>query len=372
MCAHITVDISAIESNSRELVTRLNQRGISVTGVTKAVLGDPEIARAMLRGGVKRLGDSRIENIEQLRSAGIRQPITLMRSPEPALAHRAIKAASQSLVSDIDIAAALGKAASLIGLRHGVVMMVELGDLREGVMLADAETFARQLAAIEGLVLMGLGTNLACRSGHEPSEAQMVALDDLAQRLAPWLGVAQPMVSGGNSANLRWALGGASVGGINDLRLGESLLLGVDPLTRERIPWLSDDAFVLHAAVIESIAKPAVPWWPSHEPRPLGAPFSSDTRIIIQTIVALGRQDVDAEDLIFPAGMTLLAQTGDHLMVETDHVMVAGTDVPLQLTYQALLKSMTSPFVQRIMLNAPALIPAPDPPVPPKVVDHLA
>lgn len=371
MCAHITVDISAIESNSRELVTHLSQRGISVTGVTKAVLGDPEIARAMLRGGVKRLGDSRIENIERLRSAGIRQPITLMRSPEPALAHRAIKAASQSLVSDIDIAAALGKAALLLGVRHGVVMMVELGDLREGVIVADAEAFARQLAAIEGLVLLGLGTNLACRSGHEPNHAQMLALSDLSERISPWLGVAQPMVSGGNSANLRWAIGSASVGGINDLRLGESLLLGVDPLTRERIPWLSHDAFVLHAAVIESIAKPAVPWRPSHEPRPLGAPFSSDTRLIIQTIVALGRQDVDAEDLIFPVGMTLLAQTGDHLMVETEHIMAAGTDVALHLTYHALLKAMTSPFVRRIMLNAPALTPPSTAPPPPKVVDHL-
>ena len=62
----IEIDLAKIEDNARSLVTRLAKRGIRVTGVTKATLGSPDVARAMVRGGVTRLADSRIENLEAL------------------------------------------------------------------------------------------------------------------------------------------------------------------------------------------------------------------------------------------------------------------------------------------------------------------
>ena len=43
------------------------------------------------------------------------------------------------------------------------------------------------------------------------------------------------VVSGGNSANLDWALATDDVGRINELRLGESILLGTEPLHRHPI-----------------------------------------------------------------------------------------------------------------------------------------
>ena len=89
----LEIDLVKIRHNARTLVDRLGSRGIAVTGIVKATLGSPGIAHALLQGGVKRLGDSRIENIEALRRAHVRAPMTLVRSPMPSQVRRVVEAA---------------------------------------------------------------------------------------------------------------------------------------------------------------------------------------------------------------------------------------------------------------------------------------
>nr|WP_283101605.1 alanine racemase [Halomonas populi] len=136
--------------------------------------------------------------------------------------------------------------------------MVELGDLREGVLPANVLDFARHISRTPHVMLAGLGTNLACRAGVVPSVANMGDLSALVTLLESELGLHLAIVSGGNSANLAWALA-APAGRINDLRLGESILLGCDPLTRIPLSGLHSDAFTLVVPVIESLAKPTAP-----------------------------------------------------------------------------------------------------------------
>lgn len=352
MSPRVEIDLTAIEHNARELVTRLGKRGIGVTGVTKATLGSPEVANAMLRGGVKRLGDSRIENLEALREAGIRVPMTLLRAPAPDWADRAVVAAEASLVSDLDIVTALSVAAGKRAYNHGIVLMVELGDLREGLMAADVLDAARIISRTRHVSLAGLGANLACRSGVIPGDDQMQQLSGLATTIASKFGTPTPIITGGNSSNLGWALGSGRVGGINDLRLGESILLGVDPLTREPIEGLRTDAFTVVAPVIESLHKPSAPWGMRGRSAFGAVRPARDRGTIIQTIVAIGRQDTDAEGLTPPVGMSVLASSSDHLVMETRTVLPAGTEVRFGVDYSALLRAMTSPFVaERIVTD---------------------
>lgn len=348
----IEVDLAAIEHNARALVKQLSRRGITVTGVTKATLGSPEVAKAMIRGGVTRLGDSRIENLEALREAGIQVPMVVLRAPAPDWADRTVAAAQTSMVSDLDIVTALSVAAGKRALTHGIVLMVELGDLREGLMVADVMDAARVISRTRHVVLAGVGTNLACRSGVVPGDDQMQQLSGIASTMKSAFGVQTPMVSGGNSANLAWALGQGRVGGINDLRLGESILLGLDPLTRTPIPGLRTDAFTVVAPVIESLIKPTAPWGVRAQSA-FGAPAPSRERgTIVQTIVALGRQDTDADGLTPPVGMTVLAASSDHLVMETPAILRAGTEVRFGVNYSALLMAMTSPFVAERLVRA--------------------
>jgi len=145
------------------------------------------------------------------------------------------------------------------------------------------------------------------------------------------------------------------VGAVNDLRLGESILLGIDPLTRRPIEGLRGDGFAVVAPVIESIAKPSAPWGV----RSVGAAGAGDHSrargTIIQTIVALGRQDVDPDGLKPPAGYTVLSASSDHLVLETPTRLVAGTEIRFGVDYSALMRAMTSPFVvERLLTHSPS------------------
>jgi len=350
----IEVDLVAIEHNTRFLVSRLWRKGIAVTGVTKATLGSPDIAKAMVRGGVKRLGDSRIENLEALREAGLRVPMVLLRSPSPEWADRAVHSADITLVSDLDVVTALSAAAGKRAVTHGIVLMIELGDLREGVMIADALDAARTISRTRHLTLAGLGTNLACRSGVIPGREQMQQLGAVAGTMSTLFGTQPTLVSGGNSANLGWALGREPTGAINDLRLGEAILLGLDPLTRAPIPGLRTDAFAVVGSVIESLDKPASPWG-ARAQNAFGEVAASTARgTIVQTVVALGRQDVDPDGLTPPTGTRVLGSSSDHLVLETPTRLAAGTEVRFGVDYSALVRAMTSPFIAERLIRVAA------------------
>jgi predicted amino acid racemase len=342
----IEVRLDRIHRNARTLVGRLGARGITVTGVTKVTLGSPEVARTLVEAGVSAIGESRVEGLERLRAAGITAPLVLIRSPVPSQVDRVVAAADVSVNTEPDVLSALAEAARRQGRVHGVVLMVELGDLREGILAADLEQTARQVLGSPHLDLRGLGTNLACQSGVVPDAAKMAELSALAESIERALGTRLVTVSGGNSANLAWAFGADDVGRVDDLRLGESILLGTDPLDRRPIDGLHVDAFTLVAEVIEAKVKPTQPWGAVGHSAFGTPPRADDRGLANRAIVALGEQDVDPGDLTPPPGITVLGASSDHLVLETGRLSLEpGDEVRFGVGYRALLRAMTSPFV---------------------------
>ena len=256
----LDIDLDKIHHNAGTLVHWLADHGIAVTGVTKATLGSPEIADTLRRAGVRALGDSRIENIEAMRWAGVTTSMTLIRSPMLSQAMRVVTGTDVSFNTELDVIHELASAAQEANRTHGIVLMVELGDLREGIMPSDLESVVREMLCFPNIALKGIGTNLACRSGVSPDTKNMAELSALADSIDAKFGTVLEIVSGGNSANLRWALSGADTGRINDLRLGESILLGRETLHRQPIDGLYTDAITLVAEVIETNVKPSRPW----------------------------------------------------------------------------------------------------------------
>jgi predicted amino acid racemase len=345
----LEIDLDRIHHNAATLVARLGTLGIGVTGVTNPTLGSPEIARELLRAGVTAIGESRIENIEALRRAGLTAPMALIRSPLLSQADRVVAGAQVSLNTEPVVVAALSAAAVAQGRHHGVVLMVELGDLREGILPGDLEGVARQVLELPGITLRGVGANLACQSGVVPDGRNMAELSALATALEATFGITLGVVSGGNSANLDWAFGSGGVGRVNDLRLGESILLGCEPLHRRPVEGLHTDAITLVAEVIESKAKPTRAWGEVGQTAFGDAPPAADRGERWRAILAVGRQDVDPDGLGAPAGIEVLDASSDHLVVDTGAVALpVGTEVRFQLGYGALLRAMTSPFVERL------------------------
>jgi predicted amino acid racemase len=362
----VEIRLDRIRHNAQALVGQLGPPGVEVCGVTKATVGSPEVARQLLAAGVTSLGESRLENIENLRQAGITAPIILIRSPMISQVDRIVAGADISLNSEIEVIERLSVSACRQRRHHGIILMVELGDLREGIMPGDLHDAVRNILDFPGIVLRGIGTNLACQNGVVPDASNMAELSALATSVETAFGINLEIVSGGNSANLPWALEpGAAMGRINHLRLGESILLGREPTQRSSLDGLSTDAFSVVGEVIESKAKPS-------EPRgALGqTAFGQGTALRPvpagghRVIVALGRQDIDVDGLVAPVGYEILGASSDHLVLHGATAPRVGSELRFEPNYSALMRAMTSPFVTRRYLYPDDSPPGEDPSTP--------
>ncbi len=353
----LEIDLEKISHNARTLVDRLAGHGIAVTGVTKATLGSPEIARAMLEGGVCDLGDARIENIEAMRLAHVQARMSLIRSPMLSQAKRVVMSADVSFNTEVDVVRRLSREACAMGRTHAVMLMVELGDLREGIMPADLLAVVSETLSLPNIVLKGIGTNLACRSGASPDDANMRILSELAASMEATFDISIETVSGGNSANLNWAFSGTDTGLVNDLRLGESILLGRETLYRNPIDGLHTDAISLVAEVIESKLKPTMPTGNLAQSAFGQCSVPINHGDIVQTILAIGIQDIDPHGLRPPDGTEILGCSSDHLITTSSAVDIVpiGTEMTFQLDYSALIRAMTSPFVTKSINSASQL-----------------
>ena len=349
----LEIDLGKIQHNVHTLVERLARHDISVTGVTKATLGSPEVARAMLLAGVNDLADSRIENIEAMRRSNVHARMSLIRSPMISQAKRVVTSADVSFNTEIAVVRRLSREAQKLDRIHAVVLMVELGDLREGIMPENLVVAVRETLGLPNIVFKGIGTNLACRSGASPDDMNMRELSRLAALIEETFDISLEIVSGGNSANLQWVFGSVDTGRINNLRLGESILLGRETLHRHVIDGLHTDAITLVAEVIESKMKPTQPRGDIGESTFGTCAVVKDRGTIRQSILAIGNQDVDPSGMSPPKGTEILGSSSDHLLVTSsfDDVSV-GSEMKFQLNYSALLRAMTSPLVTKSFKSA--------------------
>ena len=314
-------------------------------GVTKAVLGEPSVAKAMIQGGVKFIADSRIENIQKMKIAGISTQFVLLRTPL-SQAESIVKNADISLNTEIETLKNLSYHAKIQNKIHKVIIMVELGDLREGIMPYDLPQFVRETLALPNLKIIGVGCNLACYGGIKPDDKNMREFSEIVTLLEKEFQIDLEIISGGNSANYEWFKSSQDVGRVNNLRLGESILLGCETVGRKTIPGLHTGAFQLIAEVIESKRKASVPIGEICQDAFGNVPGFLDRGERQRVIIALGRQDVQVSNLKSNSKLKIIGSSSDHIILDGEnHKLKVGDDIRFSLDYGGLLATMTSPYV---------------------------
>jgi predicted amino acid racemase len=325
---------SKLRHNAEVVSGLCRDHGLGIWAVTKGFCADPVIAQAYLDAGVKCFADSRVQNLAAL--SGLDAEKWLLRPPMPSDVATVVRVADGSLNSELATIERLSAAAVVAGRIHRVVFMADLGDIREGYvdhdqLLRDAEAAQR----LPGIEVAGLGTNLTCYSFVQSTPAKMTQLGDLADRLASAVGHRLAVVSGGNSATLALMLAGGMDPRINNLRLGESLLLGRERTGYSYLPGTHNDTVVLQVEVVELKTKPSVP------DGVIGSDSYGNRKEFIDrgrrrmAICAAGRQDLDPQ-VTWPLdpAMAIIGASSDHLMVDvTDcatHVGV-GSVISLRL-----------------------------------------
>lgn len=348
---YLTIDLNKIEHNTRTIVELCQQYGIEVAGVTKVTCGHPEVARAMLRGGVTAIADSRLENIQRLKQAGIDTLYILLRLPSLSTVEEVVDTVDISLNSELEVLKGLSAAAQRAGKVHDVILMVDLGDLREGIWPDELIPLTKEASTLPSIQIKGLGTNLACFGGVIPNEDNMKQLVILTTDIEQSCHRQCEWISGINSSGLNLIATGGMPGCINHARIGEAILLGRETIQRDPWPDTYQDAFILYAEVLELKQKPSMPVGERGEDAFGQQPDFEQCGEIQRALLNVGREDIDVDGITpLDERLAILGASSGYLVVDVTAAageIQVGDTIPFSLNYSALLAAMTSEYVKK-------------------------
>lgn len=328
--------------------------GIDVAGVIKVTTGLASAALDYESAGAKWIASSRLEQLVRAKEAGVKVPLLLIRIPMLSELDDMVKICDYSLQSSLDTLKAVNEAARNNGKTHNVILMADLGDLREGFFekeeLADVAAFVEK--ELDCIHLAGIGTNLGCVGSVKPTKEKMDMLADWAEAVEAAIGRPLEIVSGGATSSLMPLFDGEMNPKVNMLRIGAVSYIGAleDLRTcygREEVDVLSDECFILETEVIETNTKPT---YPIGE---LGVDASGKVGNYVdrgrrrRAILAVGRADYGDIDDIVPVleGAEVMMASGDHTILDIEDCkeqLRVGDVVRFKVKYSALMRLTTS------------------------------
>ena len=318
----LEIDLDKLRENLAALIERCHDSLVEVSPVIKGTNALPEIARVFAESGARYICTSRIDQVKSMRDVGIDTPIMLIRIPMLSEVEDVISCCEASLVSDITVIRALNAEAERQGKTHGVLLMIDLGDLREGFW--DAEELVDAAVEIENelshLHLLGVGTNLSCYGSVVPNKRNMQGLVSLSSDVERAVGRKLEYISGGASTSAYMVLNGTMPYRVNHLRLGEIVLNG--RCASGAPDFLHRDVFTLRAEVVECREKPSFPVGELSVDAFGRTREYVDRGIRRRAIVDIGRVDYgDCADIVpRRKGVEVLGASSDHTILDVHDV----------------------------------------------------
>ena len=261
--ATLSINTDRICGNIIKLQDYLSQNGIQWTLVSKMLCGyKPALEKIIPAKCIKNLhsvGDSRITNLRIIKD--IKPDVVTMYIKPPAFnqVKNVIKYADISLNSSFKTIKALDKEAANQGKVHRVIVMIEMGELREGILRDDILNFYEKTFQLDNIKVIGIGTNLGCMYGIEPTYDKLIQLSLYKNLIEAKFDRKLELVSGGSSITLPLISTGKIPKGVNHFRVGEAALLGVSPLDGKKFRNLSTNAINFKAEILELYKKEMVP-----------------------------------------------------------------------------------------------------------------
>ena len=357
-------DLALLRSNADAVISRCRGMGIRVCGVIKGVDGLPEAARVLRAAGAAELGTSRLEQVAKCRAAGVPGPWMLIRIPGLTELPDVVALCETSLQSEWPTLLALEEECLRQNKTHRVIVMTDLGDLREGFWdkkeLVDVcERVERDLPHVQ---LAGIGVNLTCYGSTKPTPEKMNELVGLARQVEQRIGRKLEIVSGGATSSFTLVHWGTMPAGVNHLRIGEAILLGKDLQVDWGIrdmDYLRMDALTLRAEVVEVKDKPTYPIGEFAIDAFGRKPVYEDRGIRRRAILALGRADVGELESLIPRepGLTVIGGSSDHCIVDVEDCprrLQVGDIVEFSLCYSHMLYATARSDMRIIFKNQSA------------------
>lgn len=356
MYPRLVIDLKKVKNNLDKITEMVKGSGCSLMIVTKGYCADMEIYKLLEGSNIDYLADSRIQNLRKYE--GTKKERVLLRLPMMSEAEEVVAHADLSLNSEIETIRKLNEAAINQNKKHKILLMIDLGDLREGIFFKNEDEIyhaVEEILKLSNIELHGLGVNLTCYGAVIPKQDNLSILVETAAKIEKKFNIKLQMLSGGNSSSV-YLIGKKELPeGINNLRVGEAFLLGDETAYSQMLEGFYDDAFTLEAEIIELKEKQSVPIGETGVDAFGNKPVYEDLGVIKRAIIAVGRQDVDPDNLHpIDSEISILGASSDHLILNMNNTAKdykVGDVVKFKLSYSSLLRATTSSYVERVYIQ---------------------
>lgn len=349
----LEVDLSKIQFNAKNIVSRCQSAGIEVTGVTKSFGAYYPIVKVFIESGIHCLADARMQNIRYLKRMKTDAELMLLRIPMLSEVKDLVSYGDMSVNSEIETIKAISKESCKQGKTHGIILMVDLGDLREGFWPDEVMEAAKQCRELPNIEVKGLATNYGCFGGVLPTVKNTAMLAELGKEVEKIVGYPMKMISVGGTVAFKLIENANMPAGITHLRIGEGITMGTDTTGFERkINNTFQDAFTFISEIVELKEKPSVPIGD------IGYDGFSETPVFVdkgmrkRAICAVGKQDLFIESLSpkLP-GIEILGASSDHMILDiTDcqRELKVGDELEFGINWSNMLRLTTSKYVRKM------------------------
>lgn len=352
--AYITFNTDKLKYNYEFIDNLFTKNHIKWSVVTKLLCGSKPLLKALLDLGVQQVCDSRISNLQTIKLIDERVETIYIKPPAQNDIANVVRYADISMNTESHTIRLLSKEAQKQGKIHKIIIMLELGELREGVPQEKLLFFFEKVYQLKNIEIIGIGANLSCLYGVLPSNEKLQKLIDYKNRLEERFGHKVNYISGGSSVTLHLLLNNELPKEINHFRVGETLFFGTDVYTGLELDELENDIFKLYCQIIEMSEKPMEPngeFGTNLE----GNTYEVNEEMVgkrgVRAIIDIGLLDVEPNHLRpKEKNITIVGATSDMVVVNLDDThsnYKVGDMIEFDLDYYSTLKLLNSKYVEK-------------------------
>jgi len=357
--ARLRIHIDRLIDNIEKINDLLNEHGKQWSLVVKVLGTDQAVLERILTHPVIKcshsIAVSQWKSLKLIKTIDPRIRTLYIKPPAIANVPRIVRYADISLNSSLATIQALSKEAVKQDKIHQVLVMIEMGELREGIKREGIIAFYKRVFQLPNIEVVGLGTNLGCMYGIQPTYDKLIQLVLYAQLLEAKFKRKLPLISGASSITIPMLEKGRVPHNMNHFRIGEAVFLGTSPLNNKQVLDLNTGAFTFEANIVELYKK---------EQQPDGticdgavghvARYNPSDQQSFRAILDFGELDVDHDNLIPEDPNVRFFGNSSDLTVydlgDNPQHYTTGDTIRFGLKYMGLAKLMYSRFVEKVMV----------------------
>lgn len=352
--AFITLNQNKLKENYEHLNQLFFGEDIEWTPVAKVLCGNKLFLEELIRLNIRQICDSRVSNLKTIRSINPTIETIYIKPPAKRSIRSIVKYADISFNTEYTTIKMLSNESIRQYKTHKIVIMIELGELREGVMRDELIDFYEKIFRLPNIEVIGIGTNLTCMYGVLPNHDKLIQLSLYRQLIEAKFNRKIPYISGGASVTIPLIQQGVLPKSVNHFRVGETLFLGTDVYHNRPFEKMNNDVFILYAEIIELSEKPLVPTGElgynlNNEKKEFNQEDYGQTTL--RAIVDIGLLDIEPEH-IFPIDedIRILGESSDMFVLdlgENRSQKKVGDLITFKMDYMGLLRLMNSNYIEK-------------------------